>query len=95
MFPESLQVADKVGEMGIHRQLMYVLVLAGPKVNESSILTQFYNLFIFRVMNTGIDIHQKPLLPQFVSKLSDINTHAAGIFRPQIPHGTTMNTYHS
>ena len=82
MLPEILQVAGKVRKMGIHRQLMYVLILAGSKVNESNILTQCYNLFIFRVMNTGIDIHQKPLLPQFVSKLSDINTHAAGIFRP-------------
>ena len=70
---------------------MYVLILACPEVNKSSILTQFYNLTIPWVMNTGIDIHQKPLLPQLVSKLSDIDTHTTGIFCPQIPHRTTVD----
>ena len=59
---------------------MYALVLAGSKVNKSSILTKIHNLGVFGVMNTGIDIHQKPQLPQLASKLSDVNAHTASIF---------------
>tara|TARA_Y100000310_G_C20017263_1_gene505752 strand:+ start:83 stop:268 length:186 start_codon:yes stop_codon:yes gene_type:complete len=59
---------------------MYLLVLACPEVNKSSVLTKVYNLGVSVVMNTGIDIHQMPLLAQFMSQLPDVDTHATGVF---------------
>jgi hypothetical protein len=57
ILPETLQVAGKVRKMGVHGQLMDLLVFPCPEVNEPCILIEFIDLAVFGVMDTSIDIH--------------------------------------
>jgi len=43
--------------VGIHGQLMYLLVFTCPEVDESCIPTEFIDLVVLGVVNTGIDVH--------------------------------------
>jgi len=52
-------------------------------------------LTVSGVMCPGIDIHQVPLFPKFVSQLSDVDAHATSISGTQIPYGTAVGTEHS
>jgi hypothetical protein len=80
--PETLQVSNKVGKMGVHGQLMYLLVFPCFEVNEPYILIELIDLSVLGVMNASIDIHEMSLLTQFVSKLPDIDAHTTGVFCP-------------
>jgi hypothetical protein len=82
VLPEALQITGKLGKMRIYSQLMYPLLSASREVYESRIPTKHIYLMVIGVMNTGIDVHEMPLLTQFVRKLPDVDTHTAGVFRP-------------
>ena len=95
MLSEILHIAGKVGKVGVHGQLMYFLVLAGPEMNKSCILTQTYNLGVPGVMNTGIGVHYVSLLTQFASQFPDVDTHTTGILGSQVAYRTAMHAEHS
>jgi hypothetical protein len=47
---------------------------------------------VIRDMDAGVNVYQMSFLPQFAGKFPDIDTHAAGIFCPEVAQRAAMDT---
>jgi hypothetical protein len=94
MFPEVFNFTRELSKMRINGQLLYFFFLSRPKMDKADIFTKFYNLIVYRLVSTGIDINQVSSPSEFTAKLPDINAHTPCIFPSQLAQGTAVNTKH-
>ena len=77
--------------MGIDRQFVHISIVSRSQMDESHTFIQFYDLTIFWIVATGIDIYLMSSATQFPSKLSDIDVHTPSVFSPQLTYRTGMD----
>jgi hypothetical protein len=64
LFAEILKAPGEIGEVGIYRQFMYLLVFACPEVNEASVLAHLIYHFVSGVVDPGVDVNPMPRFAQ-------------------------------
>ena len=72
--------------MTIKSSFIHMPVVSGFEMNKPYVIAQLRYLLLSGTVQTGINVDQMTAVSQFLSSLSDINTHTTGILRPQFTY---------